>query len=102
MVELGMDGRDLLEALLELADSAELEVRVLSAAASGADLSLAESAACRVGDRIWVVLSPDDPVAHQAEVLAGALSHFRSEFLEGRFVVPAVRDFIERVDPSPG
>ena len=102
MVELGMAGRDLLEILLELADAAELEVRVLSAAASAADFSPSESAACRVGDRIWVVLSPDDPVAHQAEVLAGALSRFRSAFLEARFVAPAVRDFIERVDPSLG
>ena len=95
-----MEARDLLEALLELAHAAELEVRVLSAAALAADYSPTGSAACRVGDRIWVVLSPEDPVAYQTEVLAAALSRFRSEFLEDRFVAPAVRDFIERVDPS--
>jgi len=95
-----MEARDLLEALLELAHAAELEVRALSAAALAADYSPTGSASCRVGDRIWVILSPDEPVAFQAEVLAGALSRFRSEFLEDRFVAPAVRDFIERVDPS--
>jgi len=95
-----MEASDLLEALLELAHVTELEVRVLSAAASAADFSPTESAACRVGDRIWVVLSPEDPVEHQAEVLARALARYRSEFLEARFVAPAVRDFIECVDPS--
>lgn len=98
--ESGVDGRDLLEALLELAAAAELEVRILSRAASGADLALSESAACRVGSRIWVVLSPGDPVDHQAEILAGALARYRSEFLESRFIAPAIREFIERVDPS--
>jgi hypothetical protein len=100
MDERGMDSRDLLEALLELSHGAELEVRILSAAASAADFSPTESAACRVGDRIWVVLAPDDPVDHQAEVLAAALARFRAEYLEARFVAPAVRDFIERVDPA--
>ncbi|MBJ20408.1 MAG: hypothetical protein GY910_20315 [bacterium] len=100
MTEIGMEARDLLAVLLELAEAAELEVRVLSAVAKVQDFSPTESAACRVGARIWVVLSPDDPVDHQAEILAGALSRFRSDFLEARFVAPAVRDFIERVDPS--
>ncbi len=100
MTRAGMEARDLLEILLELADGAGLEVRVLSNSASSADYSPTESAACRVGTRIWVVLSPDDPVLHQAEVLAGALSRFRRDFLEARFIAPAARDFIDRVDPS--
>ena len=95
-----MDSRDLLEALLVLADSAELEVRILTAAAAASDFSPMGSAACRVGTRIWVVLSPDDPTEHQAEVLAEALAQFRGDFLEERFVAPAVRDFISRVDPT--
>jgi len=97
MAELaGMDERRLLEALLELASRAELEVRVLSGAASAADFAPTQSAACRVGDRIWVVLAPDDPAQHQASVLADALGRFRAEFLEQSFVAPAVRAFIER------
>ena len=101
MAETRMDVRDLLESLLSLASQAELEVRVISSRAASADLAPVESAACRVGSRIWVVLNPDDPADHQAEVLAGALSRFRAEFLEGRFLSPAIRDFIDRVDP-PG
>ena len=99
VTESGMDSRDLLESLLELADGAQLEVRVLTAAAASVEFSPTESAACRLGTRIWVVLSPNDPIDHQTEVLAGALSRFRADYLEGRFVPPAVRDFIERVDP---
>lgn len=90
----------LLEGLLELAAAAELEVRVLSAAARAQENAPKESAACRVGARIWVVLSPDDPPEHQARVLAGALVRHRAEFLEGRFVTPALRDFLDRVDPE--
>jgi hypothetical protein len=98
MSDLGMDQRGLLESLLSLSDEAELEVRVLSSRAAAVELSPTESAACRVGDRIWVVLNPDDPEGHQAKVLASALGKFRSEFLEDRFLAPAVRDFIDRVD----
>ena len=93
---------DLLEALLELASEAQLEVRVLSRAAAALDNAPTESAACRVGARIWVVLAPDDPPARQAEVLAEALARHRAEYLEGRFLTPAVRDLIERVDRSIG
>ncbi len=100
MADSGMDSRALLEALLELAAGAELEVRILSSARTAAEFAPTESAACRVGTRIWVVLSPDDPADHQAAVLAGALARFRAEFLETRFVAPAIREFIERVDRS--
>jgi len=96
----GMDARDLLEGLLELAGAAELEVRVLTKQAGAADNGLQESAACRVGARIWVVLSPDDPTEHQAEVLASALARYRAEFLEDRFLAPALREFVDRFEPS--
>jgi hypothetical protein len=97
-----MHARDLLEALLGLADAAELEVRILSAASQAAEFGPSESAACRVGERIWVVLAPDDPPDHQAAVLARALARYRGEFLEARFVPPGIRDFIERVDRPLG
>jgi len=93
-----VEARDLLEGLLELAAAAELEVRVLSNSAAAAENAPTESAACRVGARIWVVLSPTDPPAHQAEVLASALSRYRADFLEDRFLSPALREFVERVD----
>lgn len=96
MPETGMEPRALLEALLELADRADLEVRVLSATGSGAEFRPTESAACRVGERIWVVLAPSDPPRHQAQVLAGALSRFRADFLEDTFVPPGIREFLDR------
>lgn len=92
--------RDLLEGLLALADRAALEVRVVSASVRRAGEGPRESAACRVNDRIWVVLSPDDPASHQAAVLAGALARHRADFLEAHYVPPAIREFIESVDPG--
>lgn len=100
MAESGMPARDRLEALLELAHEADLEVRVLSASAAAAENAPTGSAACRVGARIWVVLAPNDPPEHQSRVLADTLARHRAAFLEGRFVAPALRDFIDRVDPS--
>jgi hypothetical protein len=97
MTETGMDTGNLLETLLELADRTQLEVRVLSAASTASEFSPTASAACRVGDRIWVVLMPDDPALRQAEVLAGALGRYRADFLEKNFVAPGVRDFVERM-----
>jgi hypothetical protein len=90
-----MDPRDLLEALLGLAEQAKLEVRVLSASTGGHEFRPEESSACRVGERVWVVLAPDDPAPHQARVLADALRKFRPEVLETTFVAPGVRDFVE-------
>jgi len=97
MPESGMDEGRLLEALLELASRAELEVRVLSSASSAADYAPTASAACRVGERIWIVLAPDDPVLDQAEVLARALCRYRGEFLEETFVAPGVREFLDQM-----
>ncbi len=97
MSETGLDPGTLLEALLELADRTQLEVRVLSAASTAAEFSPTGSAACRVGDRIWVVLAPDDPALHQAEVLARTLGRYRADFLEKNYIAPGVREFIERL-----
>lgn len=90
-----MEVENLLEILLELANRTRLEVRLLSAGSMAEEFSPTRSAACRVGDRIWVVLAPDDPALRQAEVLAGALSRYRTEFLESNFLAPGVREFIE-------
>ena len=92
-----MAPRDLLEGLLELANRAELEVRILSQTNSGDEFRPTESAACRVGTRVWVVLAPDDPPAHQAQVLAGAIGYYRRDFLEQTYVAPAVREVIDRM-----
>jgi hypothetical protein len=97
MAEVGMETGKLLEALLELADRARLEVRVLSAGSNAVEFAPTRSAACRVGERIWVVLAPDDPPLDQAEALAEALGRYRAEFLEENFVSPGVRAFLEQI-----
>jgi uncharacterized protein with GYD domain len=95
-----MDEQKLLEALLELASRGDLEVRVLSQSAGAADYAPTSSAACRVGDRIWVVLAPDDPILYQAEILAQALGRYRSDVLESSFIAPGVREFLDRMRHS--
>lgn len=95
MTELGMRDEDRVAALLELAARADLEVRILSAKAAAEDGAPSQSAACRVGSRVWVLIVPDDPSAHQAAALAQALGHYRAEFLETCFIAPALRDFID-------
>ena len=94
MSDRGIDDERLLEVLLELASRGELEVRVLPPSAGAADDAPTSSAACRVGDRIWVVLAPDDPIHHQSEVLAQALVRYRPDFLEESFIAPGVREFL--------
>jgi hypothetical protein len=101
MTELGMRDEDRVAALLELAARAELEVRVLSLRAAAEDGAPRQSAACRVGQRIWVLIVPDDPPAHQAAALAQALGHYRAGFLETCFIAPALRDYIAAMgDPT--
>lgn len=97
MLDTTMEPALLLEALLELANRAQLEVRVLSTSSSAPEFSPTGSAACRVGQRVWVVLAPDDPPLYQAEILAGALARYCPVFVEESFVAPGVRDFIERI-----
>ena len=105
MSEAGMRDEDRVAALLELAARAELEVRVLSARAAAEDGAPRDSAACRVGTRVWVVLVPGEPLAHQAAVLAQALGRYRAAFLETCFIPPALRVYIAdagspHIDPT--
>ena len=90
-----MDDQGLLEILLELAERAEIEVRVLSESDRGAEFRPSESTAGRLGDQIWVVLAPSDPVTHQARVLADALVRYREAFLDETYIPPGAREFID-------
>ncbi len=94
MPERGMRDEDRVAALLELAHAAGLEVRILSAHAAAEEGAPRQSAFGRLGSRVWVLIVPDDPPAHQAAALAQALGRFRADFLEERFVPPALRAFI--------
>ena len=90
-----MEPAALLDLMAELADEAGLRVRVMPRGGSAESELLPGTGICRVRDRIWVVLSPSDPVEERIDVLATALRDHGKAFLEGRFVPPAVR---ERID----
>ena len=101
MAETGMRDEDRLALLLELATRAGLELRILSARAAAEEGAPRQSSAGRVGDRVWVLLVPDDPPAHQSATLAQALGRHRAEFLETCFLPPALRTYIDEVMGSP-
>lgn len=85
-----MEPSQLLEHLIDLAGEAGIEVRATGAADAGI-----ASGVCRVRDAVWVVLSAADPADEQIAVLARALVAHASEFLESRYLPPAVRARLE-------
>lgn len=97
MTEPGMRDEDRLALLLELAQRAGLELRILTARAAAEEGAPRQSSAGRLGERVWVLLLPDDPPAHQAAALAQALGRHRASFLETCFLPPALRNYIEEV-----
>ncbi len=83
---------ELLQALVELAQVTELEVRTLEPT-RGTRLEFGvASAACRVRGEVWVVLSATDPVNVRIDVLAAALKAHRTDWLEQHWLPPAVRE----------
>ncbi len=86
-----MTNPELLQALVELAQVTELEVRTLEPTrAAQLELGVA-SAACRVRGEVWVVLSATDPLDLRIDVLAEALKTHRTDWLEQHWLPPAVR-----------
>jgi len=90
-----MEAAETLQALLELADAAGLEVRSVGLYAQPAGEPAPTSAVCRVRDALWVVLSAADPPVRQIEVLAQALRDHRGEWLEDRWISPMLRDLLQ-------
>ncbi|MBK7950288.1 MAG: hypothetical protein IPK00_16445 [Deltaproteobacteria bacterium] len=101
MTEPGMRDEDRLALLLELAKRAGLELRILSAHAAAEEGAPRQSSAGRLGERVWVLLVPDDPTSHQAATLAQALGRHRAAFLESCFLPPALRTYIDEVMGAP-
>ncbi|MEZ4216402.1 MAG: hypothetical protein R3E88_07995 [Myxococcota bacterium] len=95
-----MDTADQLEALLELAREAGLEVRSVGARPAVAGEAPPTSAVCRVRSAVWVVLSAADPPDRHIAVLGEALRRHASGFLEDRFLPPALRALLQ--DPLEG
>jgi len=86
----------LLEALMDLTREAGIEVRPLRPSATREAEFGTSSGICRVRGSIWVVLAASDPVEAQIDVLASALRQHAAEFLENRYLPPALR---ERLNP---
>ncbi|MFO0691701.1 MAG: hypothetical protein U0900_23600 [Myxococcota bacterium] len=95
MTEAGMRDADRLALLLELAKRAGIELRILSARAAAEEGAPRQSSTGRLGERVWVLLVPDDPPAHQSATLAQALGRHRAAFLETCFLPPALRTYID-------
>lgn len=86
-----MENAELMKALLEIADGAGLEVRSPAGRPAGEGEPALSSAVCRLRGDVWVVLSGQDPVEVQIDVLARALREHAADYLEGHFLPPAVR-----------
>ena len=82
--------------LVRVAREAGLDVRELRPRSGGEAEPGARSGACRVQGRVWVLLSPGDPLEDRIDVLARALAEHAPEALEGRWLPPAVRARLER------
>jgi len=89
---------ELLARLTELAREAGLEVRELRAAGDG---SSPGSGVCRVRGETWVLLAGSDALEERVEVLARALKTHAADFLESRYLPPAVRARLSQ-RPGPG
>lgn len=88
-----MEGPQLLDLLAELAAEAGFRVQVLPASDGGGDLA-PRSGYCRVRGEVRVVLAAREPLEDRIEAVAAALRAHGGDFLEARFLAPAVRERI--------
>jgi hypothetical protein len=89
-----MHPTELLDQLRDLARAAGIEVRQIpgAGAGSGEGEPATGSGICRVKGRIWVLLAARDSLDEHIDVLALALRDHAREFLEARYLPPAVRE----------
>ena len=88
-----MESRELLDALVGLAEEAGITVRV---AGAGESELPPRSGLCRVRGNLLLVLSAAEPLEARIEAAAAALGAHGAALLEGRFLAPAVRERLER------
>jgi hypothetical protein len=94
-----MHPTELLDQLVDLARDAGLEVREIRGSGVGEGDPQTTSGTCRVKGRIWVLLAASDSLDERIDVLGRALATHAQEFLESRYLAPAVR---ERLGTRPG
>jgi hypothetical protein len=85
-----MHPTELLDLLVDLALAAGLEVREIRGGWEG-DLR-SSSGSCRVKGKIWVLLAPTDSLDERIDALGSALAAHARDFLESRYLPPAVRE----------
>ena len=96
-----MEPAEQLSGLCELAREAGLQVRAIAGRSGGEGEPTAASAVCRIRGEVWVVLSATDSVEQRIAVVAGALREFASEWLERRYVPPALRARLGTAEEPP-
>ena len=89
-----MTDKELIAAMLELADELDLEVRVAGSVPTPGSEAPLVSAVCRVRGRLWVVLSTADPPSAQVDALARGLKMQGGTALEERYLPPALREVL--------
>ena len=86
-----VDNAELMQGLLDVADAAGLEVRTAGAGGRADGEPPLSSAVCKVKGSVWVVISAQDPVEVQIDVLARALRSHAADYLDSHFLSPAIR-----------
>jgi len=94
-----VESRELLDALVGLAEEAGIAVRV---SGRGEGELPPRSGLCRVRGNLLLVLSAAEPLEARIEAAAAALGAHGAALLEGRFLPPAVRERLERAAQPPG
>jgi hypothetical protein len=95
-----VESAEVLEQLVALARDAGLEVRSIAGRSPAEGEPAAASALCRVRGQTWVVLSAADSLDERVAVLARALREQATEFLEARFLPPALRALLASEDDA--
>lgn len=86
-----MESAEVLRQLVALAREAGLEVRSIAGRSAAEGEPAAASAVCRVRGQTWVVLSAADSLDERVAVLSRALREQVPDFLEARYLPPALR-----------
>ena len=96
-----MEAGALLDELVALAQEAGIRVRQLprSGARPGEGEPAARSGLVRMRGEPWLILAPEESLEDRIDAAASALRHEAQEWLEGRYLAPAVR---ERLDLDAG
>jgi len=86
-----VEGPALLDFLVELAQEAGIQVRVIPGSGAVVDLP-PRSGICRIRGAPWLLLAADESLEDRIEAAATAVRTHAPGALEGRFLPPAVRD----------